>query len=60
MLCVSGQIWGNLVSSQVFGTKENKTITDKELKSCGANFCPSNAENNTNLEKPDIEKVMTL
>ena len=54
---ISGQIWGNLISSQVFGVKENKTITEEELESCGANFCPSSAENNTNLDKPAIEKV---
>ena len=57
---LTGQIWGNLISSQIFGVKENKTITEEELKTCGANFCPSNAANNTNLEKPAMEKVGAL
>ena len=57
---ISGQIWGNLISSQVFGVKDNKTITEEELESCGANFCPSSADNNTNLDKPAIEKVLTI
>lgn len=57
---ITGQVWGNLISSQVFGVKENKTITEEELKSCGANFCPSSAENNTNLDKPAIEKVLNM
>lgn len=60
MIFQSSQIWGNLISSQVFGVKENKTITEEELESCGANFCPSSAENNTNLDKPAIEKVYTV
>lgn len=57
MLFQTGQIWGNLISSLVFQTTENKTVTDEDLKTCGANFCPSSDENNTNLDKPDIEKV---
>ena len=52
-----GQIWGNLISSLVFQTDSNDTITDAELELCGANFCPGSDSNNTNLEKPPIEKV---
>lgn len=53
----TGQIWGNLISSLVFQTKDNKTITDSDLDTCGANFCPGSDENNTNLDKPAMEKV---
>lgn len=60
MVFQTSQIWGNLISSLVFQSTENKTITDDDLEKCGANFCPSSAENNTNLDRPDITKVYTV
>ncbi|WAR12257.1 UN93A-like protein [Mya arenaria] len=60
MLFQTGQIWGNLISSLIFQTESNSTITDEDLKTCGANFCPSSAANNSNLEKPAMEKVYTV
>ena len=54
----TAQIWGNLISSLVFKTTTNKTITDEDLLSCGANFCPGSTGNNTNLDKPSMEKVI--
>ena len=57
-----GQIWGNLLSSVVLKADDdtsNKTdnATLLDLSTCGANFCPSSDENNTNLDKPDFQKV---
>ena len=54
---IAAKIWGNLISSLGFKTTTNKTITDEDLLKCGANFCPGSDDNNTNLEKPSLEKV---
>lgn len=59
MVFQTSQIWGNLISSLVFQTSDNKTITENDLLSCGANFCPSSSTNNTNLDKPVETKVYT-
>ena len=53
-----GQIWGNLISSLVFHKPDEGNITSERLLTCGANFCPSSDENNTNLDKPDMTLVM--
>lgn len=53
-----GQIWGNLISSLVFQKTDEGNITSEHLLTCGANFCPSSDENNTNLDKPDMDKVL--
>ena len=60
-LCLfpAGQIWGNLISSAIFSqaVPDNVTIADDVLATCGANFCPSDYQNNTNLDRPDLTKV---
>ncbi|XP_045191368.1 protein unc-93 homolog A-like [Mercenaria mercenaria] len=57
MLFQSGQIWGNLISSLVFRKTESRNITAEDLLTCGADFCPSSDANNTNLDKPDMDKI---
>lgn len=57
-----GQIWGNLISSEIFSQRpENESLyldlSESELKSCGANFDPTIEENKTTLKKPELEKV---
>ncbi|KAL4234804.1 Protein unc-93 A [Mactra antiquata] len=59
MLFQTGQIWGNLLSSMIF-QKEDSNITDADLLTCGAKFCPSADVNNSNLDKPDMDKIYTL
>ena len=58
-IIVVGQIWGNLISSEVFSQRadENFTVTADDLTKCGANFDPNIKVNNTNLDRPDIVKV---
>lgn len=56
-----GQIWGNLISSTVFSVRnENSTVdTSREaLEKCGANFDPQAETNNTNLNRPELTKVI--
>lgn len=55
-----GQIWGNLISSTVFSSHDENVTMDvspEALSKCGAGFCPGSDVNNTNLERPPIEKV---
>lgn len=58
-IIIVGQIWGNLISSEVFSQRadENFTVTADDLTKCGANFDPNIKVNNTNLDRPDIIKV---
>lgn len=64
MVFQTSQIWGNLISSEVFSQRvdENLTValTQEELEKCGANYDPSTEVNNTNLNRPDITKVYTV
>lgn len=58
----SGQIWGNLISSEIFSQRpENESLyldlSKSELESCGSNFDPTIEENKTTLKKPELEKV---
>lgn len=58
----TGQIWGNLISSEIFGQRpDNQSlyidISDQELQSCGANFDPTIKENITTLKKPELKQV---
>lgn len=57
-----GQIWGNLISSEIFSQRpENESLyldlSKSELESCGSNFDPTIEENKTTLKKPELEKV---
>lgn len=56
----STQIWGNLISSLIF-TPPNDNSTSEE-KTCGADFCPSDATegNNTDNFEQSTEKVYTV
>ncbi|XP_052248265.1 protein unc-93 homolog A-like isoform X2 [Dreissena polymorpha] len=61
MMFQTSQIWGNLLSSLVFKTEaKNVTVTEDDLKKCGANFFPGADPNNTNLDKPPMEQIYTL
>lgn len=62
MVFQTSQIWGNLISSEVFSQRadENFTVTADDLTKCGANFDPNIKVNNTNLDRPDIVKVYTV
>ncbi|KAL4240645.1 Protein unc-93 A [Mactra antiquata] len=55
----TSQIWGNLISSGIFSLQlpENSTVNEDVLKTCGANYCPSDYENNTNLDRPNMTKI---
>ncbi|ESO90997.1 hypothetical protein LOTGIDRAFT_163509 [Lottia gigantea] len=58
MLFQASQISGNLVSSLVFSKNNTElNLTDDVLQGCGANFDPTQTTNNTNLERPDQNKV---
>ena len=56
---ITGEIWGNIISSQVLNeqVEDNFTLTEHELRKCGANFDPGIQINNTNLDRPDDSKV---
>ncbi|VDI53944.1 Hypothetical predicted protein [Mytilus galloprovincialis] len=56
------EIWGNIISSQVLNeqVEDNFTLTEDELRKCGANFDPGIQINNTNLDRPDNSKVQLL
>ncbi|KAL5022316.1 hypothetical protein ScPMuIL_001471 [Solemya velum] len=59
----TSQIWGNLISSTVFSSHDENVTMDvspEALSKCGAGFCPGSDVNNTNLERPPIEKVYTV
>ncbi|KAK7500311.1 hypothetical protein BaRGS_00008534 [Batillaria attramentaria] len=64
MMFQTSQIWGNLISSEVFSSKPDNSSdvinrTESELAICGANFCPSYAINNPSFDQPK-EKVYIL
>ncbi|CAC5397843.1 Protein unc-93 homolog A [Mytilus coruscus] len=59
MIFQTSQIWGNLISSTIFAVTPGNTTED--LDSCGANFDPTApVANNSNLDRPEDEKVYTL
>ncbi|CAG2236524.1 Protein unc-93 homolog A,UNC93-like protein [Mytilus edulis] len=64
MVFQTSQIWGNLISSEVFSQRpddaKNFTVSAEDLIHCGANYDPGREVNNTNLDRPDITKVMTI
>eukprot|EP00105_Crassostrea_gigas_P005147 XP_011418630.1 PREDICTED: protein unc-93 homolog A-like [Crassostrea gigas] len=65
MFFQTSQIWGNLISSEIFSQRpENESLyldlSKSELESCGANFDPTIEENKTTLQKPELEKVYTV
>ncbi|XP_053380264.1 protein unc-93 homolog A-like [Mercenaria mercenaria] len=62
MIFQTSHVWGNLISSTVFSQKipENLNISDDVLEKCGAAHCPSDYQNNTNLDRPDMAKIYTV
>lgn len=58
----SGQVSGNLISSTIFSQKhpENQNISEDVLAKCGAAYCPSDYQNNTNLDRPNMTKVFVF
>ncbi|XP_053393283.1 protein unc-93 homolog A-like isoform X2 [Mercenaria mercenaria] len=62
MIFQTSHVWGNLISSTVFSQKipENLNISDDVLEKCGAAHCPSDYQNNTNLDRPDMTKIYTV
>ncbi|KAL5021975.1 hypothetical protein ScPMuIL_001130, partial [Solemya velum] len=63
MMFQTSQIWGNLISSLIF-SKDNANstvnVSAEALASCGVHYCPVSAANNTNLDKPDKDKIYTV
>ncbi|KAL5021970.1 hypothetical protein ScPMuIL_001125 [Solemya velum] len=63
MVFQTSQIWGNLISSLVFGEDNgNSTVgnSSEALASCGVYYCPTSDANNTNFDKPDLDKIYTV
>ncbi|KAL3858705.1 hypothetical protein ACJMK2_008966 [Sinanodonta woodiana] len=63
MIFQTSQIWGNLISSMVFSQRSDNSTVDvssEALSKCGANYDPRNSGNNTNLNKPDMDKIYTV
>ncbi|KAL3858709.1 hypothetical protein ACJMK2_008970 [Sinanodonta woodiana] len=61
MMFQTSQIWGNLVSSAVFSLRmDNTTVDETVISNCGAKYCPIENDNNTNLERPDLDKIYTV
>ncbi|KAK3600238.1 hypothetical protein CHS0354_030269 [Potamilus streckersoni] len=61
MMFQTSQIWGNLVSSAVFSLRKNNTTVDETvIINCGAKYCPTEDYNNTNLDRPDLDKIYTV
>jgi len=56
MMFQTSQIWGNLISSLVF----NQAAGNKTDAPCGAQFCPGDGGNNTNLDRPSEKEVFTV
>ncbi|WAQ97261.1 UN93A-like protein [Mya arenaria] len=58
MFFQSSQIWGNLISSAVFSqaAPDNSSVSEDVLATCGANYCPTDYRNNTNLDRPNTTK----
>ncbi|KAL3858703.1 hypothetical protein ACJMK2_008964 [Sinanodonta woodiana] len=63
MIFQTSQIWGNLISSMVFSQRPKdpvQTVSSVDLGKCGANYNPKIVVNNTNLDKPDMDKIYTV
>ncbi|CAH1798683.1 unnamed protein product [Owenia fusiformis] len=60
----SGQIWGNIISSQVLNKRsgnDTEPVPESELQFCGAAYCTERTNSsNSNLEKPPINQVYML
>ncbi|XP_023370416.1 protein unc-93 homolog A isoform X2 [Otolemur garnettii] len=57
----SSGVWGNLISSLVFGQRPSReTITEEELVLCGANDCLMATRPSNSTHQPSQELVYTL
>nr|XP_020471040.1 protein unc-93 homolog A [Monopterus albus]XP_020471041.1 protein unc-93 homolog A [Monopterus albus] len=57
----SSAVWGNLMSSLIFGQDSNiANIPEEQLQSCGAADCGLNVSVNSNTTRPAQELVWTL
>ncbi|KAJ8009050.1 hypothetical protein DPEC_G00084810 [Dallia pectoralis] len=57
----SSAVWGNLMSSLIFGSATNITeISEEDLQFCGAGVCVDIISTNTTTKRPEQELVWTL
>ncbi|XP_053448691.1 protein unc-93 homolog A isoform X2 [Nycticebus coucang] len=57
----SSGVWGNLISSLVFGqTPSKESISEEQLTSCGANDCLMATRPSNSTQRPSQELVYTL
>ncbi|KAJ3607211.1 hypothetical protein NHX12_026724 [Muraenolepis orangiensis] len=57
----SSAVWGNLMSSLIFGQAGNITVIPEEmLQCCGASVCDDVLTSNSTTTKPEHELVLTL
>ncbi|XP_072299595.1 protein unc-93 homolog A [Eucyclogobius newberryi] len=57
----SSAVWGNLMSSLIFGQDTNiADISDEQLQTCGAADCGLNITSNSTSTRPEQELVWTL